>query len=630
MLFDLFVLLTADLYFGYVITHIFTYHRIDVLSQTGIGFVVGIIVSSFSFLFSRTALPLTKLHLYLHCAVFVSAGIDLNIFKKKKNQVKTKILTIQNLFAILIPFVFLCYMFYFGMFYKELYTKGACYGDLPFHLNIISSFAHGCNSVPRKGVFNLISPFFSNLSLSYPIIPDYYSAVIYKCCGVGYHEAIVYPSIVCAYSLLVILTKIVCYFSQDNNASLISSFLFLFIGGLGFTRFFDKNIRNEFNVDYVHNWGNNRYEAWFQTVVHILLPQRASLFSLPIAYSIIYLLMNCANSRIVDFKSFAFIGFLVALLPQVQAHSIIAVAQWCIFYIILTFPYRKIGKQLLTYIKNYSILAIVAIVLGFPQMIPFLFRVSEKNFMKISPLWKGETNKNFFSYWILALGILFILSFTFVFFTLNHQQICYYIPSIFVFIIGNFIWYQPWHLDNTKVFNAAWIPLVIAAISHFLVTTWKKVKFVGPFISIILFILCIASGVLSNINAAKLSFPLWSIKKEVFNFANFVKLTDPQAIWLTDSSHTNPIVTLGGRQTVLGYMGWLSSHGINYYERYEDIYEHIIKNPDNVKYADKYNITFVGVDKINQKEFYFNPNSSSKNWRKIYESFSYDVYKRIK
>lgn len=628
MVLEMCVLLAADLLLGCEVTRACTWNRIDALAQTGIGCVVGIVVGAYAFLLGRMVMPIGRLHLWIHCAVFFAAAAGIRMVWKK-NVKRVRVVTVQNVFAVLVPLAFLCGMFYFGMFYREMFTKGACYGDLPFHLNIISSFAHGCNSVPRKGVFDLVSPFFSNLSLSYPIIPDFYSAVIYKCCNVGYHEAIVYPSIVCAYSLLVILTKIVNVFSQNSVACVISSYLFLLTGGLGFTRFFDKDIRNEFNVDYVHNWGKGRYEAWFQTVIHFLMPQRASLFSLPIAYSIIYLLMICGTSKKTDIRLFSFIGFLVALLPQVQAHSIIAVAQWCIFYLIFSLSFKNIGKQLLTYLKNYSVLSVVAILLGFPQMIPFLFRVSEKNFMKILPIWKGENNKNFFSYWICALGVLFILSFTLVFFVLNRKQLRYYLPSVCVFLIGNFIWYQPWHLDNTKIFYAAWIPFVVAAVSHLLVTIHRKIRYVGTFISVVLFLFCVASGALANINAARLSFQLWGSKRDVTALAEFVKRTPPNAIWLTDDAHTNPVVTLGGRQTVLGYLGWLSSHGIDYNERYHDVHYHIEKYPERIKYADKYNVSYVAVDRQNKNGLRFSPKPESKYWRKVYESRYYDVYKRM-
>lgn len=54
-------------------------------------------------------------------------------------------------------------------------TGGTTWADLPFHLNIISSFLYGANS--DASVFRpLASVFYSNSSLAYPYLPDFHTA----------------------------------------------------------------------------------------------------------------------------------------------------------------------------------------------------------------------------------------------------------------------------------------------------------------------------------------------------------------------------------------------------------------------------------------------------------------------
>ncbi|KAH0789361.1 hypothetical protein GPJ56_006724 [Histomonas meleagridis] len=357
------------------------------------------------------------------------------------------------------------------------------------------------------------------------------------------------------------------------------------------------------------------------------MPQRSSLFSMPIVYSILCLLIIYGNSHQIDLKSFTLIGLLVSCLPQVQAHSIIALAQWGVIYVILTFPYRKIKTQFKTYVCNYGILSIVAIVFGVPQMIPLLERTSKTSgFMKIAPIWSDSPGKNYLTYWVNALGVFFIISMLGIF-VLHNKQLKMYIAALGVFFAANFIWYQPWSLDNTKIFNAGWIPFAVALVSKVLVMIWDK-KYIGKILALPLFVLCIASGALANVKAIGASYPLWAKNADVFGFAEFVKSTDPIAVWLTDSSHTNPVVTLGGRQTVLGNRGWIYSHGIDDSKRFYDI-QRIMGDPDNVKLTDKYDVKYVAVDKQNN-EFKFAPRSDSRNWKKIYESKIFVVYNRTK
>jgi hypothetical protein len=51
---------------------------------------------------------------------------------------------------------------------------------------------------------------------------------------------------------------------------------------------------------------------------------------------------------------------------------------------------------------------------------------------------------------------------------LTSRQFVLYIPSLVVYGITNIIRYQPWELDNTKLFYAAWIPLALPLIANFL------------------------------------------------------------------------------------------------------------------------------------------------------------------
>ena len=616
----------AGCFFGFELFSFLTIQHVDVFTRLAIGSLFGIIVSAWVCFITNLWFPLTLLYGTVHGLILLLIGVVIH-FRLRHKRSSLKIAPGVLAGAVGCPFVLLAVLFHFGFLYKGRITRGACYGDLPFHLNLISSFAYGCNS-NRTSLFDVISPFFAGEVLAYPFIPNFYSAVLLSCFSLDYHDAITVPSYVAAFSMLAVLCAIVKYFTESDAACVIAPWLFLLSGGLGFLGWFDPKIRNEFYVDFVHNWGGGRHEYWFQTVIHILMPQRASLFSIPLAYAIIFLLMQFGAENVFRGRLFFCIGVLVALLAQVQPHSIMATAQWGAFYLVLKFPWRNFTKTL-PIIKNYLVLSLTAIILGVPQLFPFMHRLEGESFIKFAPLWSGMTEapRNFFTMWFYGLGTFFILSMVIGWFVMPTSRRIMYAPSVLVFLVANFVWYQPWHMDNTKVFNAGWIPLAVAVASLSLLRIWRLVPVIGPVLAVVLFLTSIASGSLA-VYGAKDGYPIWNVNQYPYEFAKFVRQwTPPKSVWITDSWHAHPVLNLAGRQTLAGYGGWLVTHGLNDFDRKRAM-RRLTANPEDVAAIDRYGVDYACVRP--DSDFQFKPEETSRNWKKIFESVSYTVYQRTR
>jgi hypothetical protein len=390
--------------------------------------------------------------------------------------------------------------------------------------------------------------------------------------------------------------------------------------------------------------------------------------------------MMAGHTPNLDIRFFLAIGLVVGSLPQVQPHSIVAAAQWGITFFLLNPIWRR-SSRIWPTIANFLILGVVAIALGLPQLKPFMHRL-EGNFISLKPIWQGEERpRNFFTLWFYGLGFFWILSICVGPFTLTSQQLRYYIPSLVVYAIANVVWYQPWHLDNTKVFNAGWVPLGLAVVSNVLVkigwsfsgtqtanvtpaesTPAKTAGHVGRssksghrsqnhqvvkkpirrdyrpiFIGIVrlvcaalLFLGCTLAGFFGVCHAASYEYPLWWNWPNAYQIANIVKrVSPPRSIWITDSGHTNPIVTLAGRQTLAGYGGWLSSHGLNDEARVNAM-KRLTRRPDDVAGVDGYGVEFAAVDfKSNSDAWKFDPKNSTK-WKTLFLSEDWGIYQRIK
>lgn len=629
-------LIFSSSFFGYEVFAFLIGPILDDFTIAGIGSSAGIIFSAWLFFLFSLFIPLNLAHGIIHSFILFIAGAVLQSIRSRQkihcNKSKFPTSKVVCVVALLLPFLFLANCLRISLLYKNNITRGACYGDIPFHLSIISSFTYGCNK-NRRSLFDLLTPFFANEKLAYTFIPDYYSAVLISCFNVSYHSSLFLPSLVYAYSIVVVLYQIILLFNDfDSSACIFGIWLFLFTGGMGFTQYY--KYKHEYYIDFVNNWGNGRTEGWFQTIIHILLPQRCSLFALPITYSIILILMSAGKPTIHNQRYFVAAGLLVGALPQVQMHSVIAVAQWGVFYVLRSFPYRKFSIHFKQYLVNYSILGLVAIAIGLPQIYPFLSRVnSQANFMQLRLLWKDGSDRdyNFFNFWWYALGVFFLLSIfgRIVFHTfLNKKQRQYYDASLGIFILANFIWYQPWNLDNTKIFYAGWIPLAISLISRLLMILWRRLPTFGPQIAIVLFIIMSLSGFLANYLAMTRAYPVWH--ESPLDLASWVNgATDPKSVWITDSSHTNPIVAIAGRQTLAGYAGWIVSHGLSDDKR-KMIMRRLMQNPDDTRAIDRLNVSYVMSRAETRNEFNFEPSSDSRYWKLIYQSKQAKIYQRTR
>jgi hypothetical protein len=455
---------------------------------------------------------------------------------------------------------------------------------------------------------------------------NFYSAILLRCFSTSGHAAILIPSAIFDFSLFAVLSGIVSKFSQSHKPTLFAPWLFLFTGGLGFINFlrFPK-VRFAFYTDFVHHWGMNQEGSWFQTIIHVLLPQRASLHSLPIAHSIIFILMHVGDSPRSRVYAFIAIGFLVSLLPQVQPHSIVACAEWgAIFALISLFPFSWRKARFM--IANYAVTAGIAVCIGVPQMTPYFGR-AKRGFWRISAIWREERASSLLAMWWRSLGVFFVLANFHGPSVMNIAQLRYFAPSFAVWLIGNYIIYQPWQLDNTKVFNAAWMPLALSSASFYLTCLWHR-NFFGKILTLILLFFSCFSGLLAANMAYREAYPLWSGHDRQHELADFVrKNSPPRSIWLLDDWPAHPVTALAGRQSVLGYGGWTSSHGLWESAR-RSMIQGLAHSPENVAQADEFGLQFVCVRKGAQHGIRFPVAPNSTRWKNVYHDQSYDVYER--
>jgi len=157
------------------------------------------------------------------------------------------------------------------------------FGDLPFHLSVISSFAYGNNFPPQD-------PTYAGVRFTYPFLTDFVSAIFVRC-GADLRQSMFIENFVVALAFVGLLHRWALEMLRDKLAAVITPMLVLLNGGFGWVLLWkqatDKNkdswlgiLQNlppSFTVIPETTW------RWGNAVSTLLIPQRGFLLGLPLA-----------------------------------------------------------------------------------------------------------------------------------------------------------------------------------------------------------------------------------------------------------------------------------------------------------------------------------------------------------
>ena len=490
--------------------------------------------------------------------------------------------------------IYLLFMNLYGVLRPDeagnLYAIHTVWADYPFHTSVITSFVYSDNFT-----FPLSYPQFLDTELHYPFIMDFYSAVLIKA-GLGLRSSIIVPNIMFQLTFFGLFYYLAYRLTGLKKVGILAVIIFIFSG-------FPK-------AKALENIG-----IYFLNPMYaVIMPQRTAMLGMGISFAVYILLYNALfkkkdesggdNKPASIYKELFLAGTLIGLLPYIHAHSFMVTAfvslVLCSFVVIQKASQKKlrIGRGC----KIFFFLFAPLILLSLAQVLCISSRVSE-DFFVFFPGW-AEENRNmilgfgwsfpesFFSslktvfvltkFWMLNMGILFFL--LLLGFLKSERSVkVFYLPFLFLFGIANFVKFQPWYFDNYKIFlhwHALTIILAVVAIFWIAdsVRSRSNSKKIGAFALASLIILCSFCGAVTHvgmfwsgeeIKIGEVSIlssgisQVWS--GEEIKIAEWVREnTAPDSIFLTGTGHNHPIPSLSGRPRVVGYEGWLWSHGINW------------------------------------------------------------------
>ena len=491
-------------------------------------------------------------------------------------------------------FILLFWFFFDQAMYTRpdgIYTGGSNnLGDLPFHLGAIFGFTDGNNFPPQN-------PSWAGARFSYPFIADFLTACFVKL-GVSVETAMFWQNFSWALSLLVILERFVAKVTGSKLAGRIAPALLFFSGGLGFVWFFKDywesgqsivnfiwHLPKDYTIGDHFRWGNS--------MVVLFITQRSLLLGMPLAVLVLGYLWKVfatENTESAEERSalplFPFspvlLGLLAGMLPLIHLHSLAAL------FVVTGFLFVMQPAKW----KSWIMFGVGVAVIAIPELLWSMSGSATETakFFEWHFGW-DKRDDNVLWFWIKNTGVVIpaVITGIYLYWTrgtrdkvqgetaradsslvTHHSSLLYfYIPFVVLFIISNAAKLAPWEWDNIKVliyWFVGSIPLMALAIAW----AWEQTG-LAKVVAALCFVVLTLGGALDVWRTASGQIKTKVFDREAMQVAAGIKQkTEPNALFLNAPTY-NSAVVLSGRRSLMRYSGHLSSHGIDYLPREDDV-----------------------------------------------------------
>lgn len=516
-------------------------------------------------------------------------------------------------------------------------------GDLPFHLGAIFSFADGANFPPQN-------PNFAGAKFSYPFIADLVTACFLKF-GIGVRDAMVVQNVSWAFSLLVLLERFAFRLIENSFAAKLAPPLLFFSGGLGFIWFFgDFGAQSKSFFDFLNalpkDYTVGDEFRWGNSLITLFLTQRSFLIGMPITLMALGLLWKIfaapgteekkEDRSWLHFVPAIVVGAIAGLLPLIHLHSLVVLFVVTGFLLLI-----RLDRW-----KDFVAFGVGVCLIAVPEL-TWSMAGSATRATEFFAWHFGfdarETNIVWF--WIKNTGLLFPMVAFSVYVcyvsrsgeaspdhekkgkeaALNGRRLLlFYIPFLFLFVVSNIAKLAPWEWDNIKVL-IYWFVGSLPFVSMAIAWMWRQSAALKA-AAVVCFIVLIASGVIDVWRTVSRQINYRVFEADAVTVADRIKAsTRPNALFVNAPTYNTAIV-LSGRRSIMRYPGHLSSHGIDYRQREDDVKQIYRGGPNAVALIEKYGIEYLLISP--EERANLGPNEAFfSRYPVVAESGQYRVYK---
>ncbi len=456
------------------------------------------------------------------------------------------------------------------------------WADWAVHLRNSTFFAN-------RDVLSLDNPLFAGTAWHYPYLSSYLSATLQRL-NLDLASSLTWPTFALFATLPGLLFSLGKRVTQNSTAGVIFTYVVLLSGGMGVYYLLKDILAGHYF------WEASQYSPllytdmrqagvstnsgiWFMNImISELFPQRAFLAGLPLALFVLLTTWESVSTEKVGRAQLILAGVLFGILPLIHTHSFIAlgIITPTFFSIHLLIAWHKSGRKLSPLVKKLFAtgfaLLYPATLIGFTLLFVFVFDASTSNSF-IHPIhwWvpQQELPVNPVLWWGRNAGPLIILAL--LGFIRDRRYLSLGIAGLVIFLIANFLSFQPWHYDNLKLLTY-WYILWSLPVTALIVKLPRKVILV----SIVAVGLMTGAGAADTLSIATSSRSdgLILASKDELQFAEMVRrelLTRPNALVVAATDHNHPVALASGSRLYLGFEGWIWSYGIDYSNRLNEI-----------------------------------------------------------
>lgn len=502
--------------------------------------------------------------------------------------------------AVMSAYCIICLVSHTLYEYNGAYYTGQCtYGDMNFHLGIITS-------IKEQGVFPPDYNIFPGTRLDYYFLSDSVSSSLYLF-GCSLKASYMLPMMAAFVLTFAGMWNLAYAVLKRVSKTLVAFLLFFFNGGFGvfyfldglqseqgagnFTRIFRAYYQTPTN--YVNSGERLSNITWTNTVVDMMLPQRATLFGWMALFLVIYLLYKA----VFEYRKELFLaaGILGGLLPMIQTYSYFTLGIVALVWILYSCIKTRFQRETIFHWLKFGI---PAILLAIPQFVIWIFSaVSEDRFLRFSFNAFNATD-NWLWFWVKNVGIVFILILP-AFFSADRRMKIVHLPGALLFLVCEFVVFQTYAYDNNKLY-LMWYLFAALLAANFLVDCYDKLrelKAARILIAAALLVVCTCSAALtmgrewySGLKGH--NYVLYN--KDYIASAEFIRQnTEPDALFLSYNQHNNAVACLAGRNIFTGSGSFLYSHGVDYSGR-EQIVAQMFSDPAAFeKYRAEYSFDYI-------------------------------------
>jgi hypothetical protein len=530
------------------------------------------------------------------------------------------------------------------------------FGDLPFHLSVITSFAFGNNLPPED-------PTYAGVRFTYPFLTDFISAIFVRC-GASLRESMFLENFVVALAFVGLLHRWALVMLRDRLAAFLTPVVALLNGGLGWTLLWQAEIQHRGNFsdllkslpasftvipETTWRWGN-AFSA-------LLVPQRGFLLGLPLAVIVFTqwwlsgepteaatpaklktkknksskreeskgvlseaLALSSTYRLSSPLRRMIAAGIVAGLLPLVHAHSFVVV-------MVVGFCIALLQRRWIPWIVFLAVASLVAV----PQMwwSTHHSAVDAGKFFEWQYGW-DRGKENAVTFWLWNSGVFIPLTIVALLWRSKHGPLVprklavFLLPFTLCFIVPNVLKMAPWIWDNIKVLYYWWVgsaPLVGLLLAHL----WRKNRLTKLIASVL--IVCVTGAGALDVAGIILR----SDRYQVFDasgiaFADSIKQgTAPRALVMHAPVHNDPVF-LTGRRSLMGYPGHIWTHGLEFAPRESEIRRAYAGTAEAPAILGKYGVDYVVVSPLERNLMTVNDQFFSK-FRIVGEVGGYRLYK---